>query len=114
MKSIGDKVIVDNTVCTIQEVYSSGKSTAYKLYSDDGTDYGIVAEEDVEDYEPATSYTFTVTVRDRENLVEVFMVNADGKVIERAHGHIKENSAIGVVQALDYATMRLHRNMEQF
>ena len=114
MKSIGDKVIVDNTVCTIQEVFSSGRSVAYKLFSEDGTDYGIVAEEDVEDYEPATSYTFTVTVRDRENLVEVFMVDSNGKVIEREHGHIKENSAIGVVQALDYATMRLHRNMEQF
>lgn len=112
MKSIGDKVIVDNTVCTIQEVFSSGRSVAYKLYSEDGTDYGIVAEEDVEDYEPATSYTFTVNVRDRENLVEVFMVDSNGKAIERAHGHIKEDSALGVVQALDYATMRLHRNVE--
>ena len=117
MRKIGDKVTANGGDCIfeIASVFrgADGES-AYKLIYEDSTEvYGIVSEENIEDYTTPDKFTFTVKVRSAENLVEVFMVDENGTVIERAHGHIKEASARGVAQALDYATMRLHRNMER-
>lgn len=115
MRKIGDKVTANGGDC-IFEIASVFRGEdgerAYKLIYEDSTEvYGIVSDEDVEDYTPPDKFTFTVKVRERENLVEVFMADTNGQVIERAHGHIKTNGITGITQALNFATFRLHKNL---
>jgi hypothetical protein len=105
---IGDKVIFEGKTGVITDrMYSQVRKT-HLFEVDIGFDVVMVKADVLTKYTPPKEYKITAEVTNEEdsyNLV-VVVIYEDGVEVSRGHGHIIHEGAVGIAQAMSYASKR--------
>ena len=115
---IGDRVKIPSKadrVGTVIDIWSSfAKSVCmYAVKNDDDGCCGMYAEEQLEIAPLPIEYTFSTTIED--NVAVVCMIAHQGDktwVYARGHAHILHDGAVGMAQAVSYASKRMFESLD--
>ena len=116
---IGDRVkIPSKTLCVgvIVDIWYSlvQNKTMYAVENEDGGNRGLYAENQLEPAPLPIEYTFNATVEN--NVAVVCMIAKQGDktwVHARGHAHILHDGAVGMAQAVSYASKRMFESLDR-
>jgi hypothetical protein len=116
---IGDRVKIPSKgerIGTVCDIWSSlAKATImYAVENEDDGYCGMYAEDQLEPAPIPIEYTFSVAVED--NTAVVAMMATQGEktwVYARGHAHILHDGAVGMAQAVSYASKRMFESLDR-
>ena len=105
MLCIGDKVvhIGTRTEGTVVEIFDRSHGELYEVVNDLGR--SVWGEE--KEFERVESPAYRCDVEIADNVVVVRLLDASGDEVARGHGHIIHEGALGIAQAVSYASRRV-------
>ena len=111
MFNVGEKVVhvYTHREGTVVDIIDKSYGQVYEVVTDLGR--SVWGEE--KEFERVESPAYCCDVEIADNVVIVRLLDASGDEIARGHGHIIHKGAIGIAQAVSYASRRILTDLDE-